>query len=476
MYRVEMYQTIKTLKEKGFSKRKISRELGIHRKTVNKILKKISRGQIGPSAISKEKILDKYKDLITGWIEQAQTSVLIHEYLKERHSVQVAYPTVVKYVRSLKHGEIYIPLLCEPGEEAQVDFGYLGRFYKGGKWVKVWCFEMVLSHSRYSYQEIVLDQGVSTFIGCHIHAFEYFGGVPCTVKIDNLKAGVITPSFYEPVIQEQYAEFLSHYGSLPITARINRGEDKGKVESGIKYIKNNFLKRIEHKDYERLQEDINLWRDNICNKRVHGTTRKIPSEVFGQVEKPVLKPLPLQRYEIYHIEERKACVYFHVMYQYNYYSVPYEYAGEKLLIKNNGALVKIYKDQLLIATHMQCDGKGEYITREEHKPPYKQRKSKEYYTEKINAIGINAKHFMEELEQIRPKHWHDMIRGIISLEKRYTREDIDRSCARAIAYGALSYQEVKAILEKGLYKQEEEQLSFPELGGYSHQLQIYDQL
>jgi transposase len=87
---------------------------------------------------------------------------------------------------------------------------------------------MVLSHSRYSYNEIVLNQSVSTFIRCHIHAFEYFGGVPEVIKIDNLKAGVITPSFYEPVIQYQYAEFLSHYGSSPVTARINRGQDKGK--------------------------------------------------------------------------------------------------------------------------------------------------------------------------------------------------------------------------------------------------------
>ena len=118
--------------------------------------------------------------------------------------------------------------------------------------VKVWVFSMVLSHSHHSYSEVVLDQSVSTFIRCHIHAFEFFGGVPATVKIDNLKAGVITPSFFEPVIQHQYATFLEHYGSSPITVRIGCDQDKGKIESSIKYIKNNFLKRIDHRDYYRL--------------------------------------------------------------------------------------------------------------------------------------------------------------------------------------------------------------------------------
>ena len=201
MYGVEMYHTVKTLLEKGKSQRYIAKTLGIHRRTIKRIKACIEKGKPGPEPIKKESLLDPYKDLINDLIELGKTSVLIHEYLTKNKNVQVAYPTVVKYVRSLKYKEVYIPLICEPGEESQADFGYLGRFKKDGKLVKVWVFSMVLSHSRYSYNETVLNQSVGTFIRCHIHAFEYFRGVPEVVKIDNLKAGVITPSFYEPVIQ-----------------------------------------------------------------------------------------------------------------------------------------------------------------------------------------------------------------------------------------------------------------------------------
>jgi transposase len=104
---------------------------------------------------------------------------------------------------------------------------------------------MVLSHSRYTYFQLVTTQKLSSFIECHYKAFEYFGGVPKTVKLDNLKAGVITPDFYEPLLQEQYAGFLAHYRSAPIACKVRRPEEKGKVESAIKYVKNNFLKTLE---------------------------------------------------------------------------------------------------------------------------------------------------------------------------------------------------------------------------------------
>jgi len=480
MYRVDMYYTIKTLSERGYSKRKISKELGIHRNTVNRILEQASVGKMEPEPIARSKLLDQYKEHIEELIERRKTAVLIHEDLTNKKSVKVAYPTVVKYVRELKRGEVYVPIITDPGQEAQVDFGYLGRFNKDGKMVKVWVFSMVLSHSRYSFSVIVLDQSVKTFIWCHILAFEFFGGVPAVVLLDNLKAGVISPSFFEPVIQHQYAAFLEHYGSAPITARIGRGQDKGKVESGIKYVKNNFLKRIDHRDYYRLQPDLDRWTKDICNQRIHGTTRKVPARIFESVEKKTLLPLPAERFTILNIEKRKANAYAHITYQYNYYSVPHQYAGKELVIQCSGSVVKIYWDNDQVAIHALHDGQGAYIIKEEHKPPYKQRKSREYYEERITAIGSNAILFMQELEQVKPRHWHEMLRGILSLEKQYDKQAIDLSCARALSYGAISYREVKNILEQQLYQMNLEEgpvsSEFMKLGGYGHDLSTYDKL
>jgi len=476
MYRVDMYYTVKTLLERGESQRSISKLLGIHRKTVKKIQSDIRKGILSPKPIEKEKLLTPYASQIKEWVEQGKSSVLIHEYLTHNKGVKVAYPTVVKFVRPFKKEEVYIPVHSDPGDEAQVDFGYLGRYFKDGKLIKTWVFCMVLGHSRHSYHEIVRDQTVGTFIGCHIHGFEYFGGAPATVKLDNLKAGVITPSFYEPVIQHQYASFLKHYNSSPVTARIKRGQDKGKVEQGVKYVKNNFLKRIDHKDYDQLCRDLSHWNDHVCNKRIHGTTRKVPEQEFMNVEKQHLSPLPAGRYEIFSIENRKANAYAHLSFRYNYYSVPHILAGEQLTLQFNDTILRIYAGEKLVTTHTIHCGKGQYITKEEHKPPYKQKKSREYYHDRVKDIGEHAVEFVSELEKIKPRHWHEMTNGIVQLARYHKKEHVNLSCKRALVYGAISYQEVKTILEKGLYQQPAEDVQMENLGGYAHSLNKYDNL
>jgi len=176
------------------------------------------------------------------------SAVLIYEKLAQEKNVDITYSGVKKYVRKLrgpKHP--YVPIVSPPGKEAQVDFGYAGYFTNGIKKVKVWIFCMRLSYSRYDYYELVTDQSILTFIRCHIKAFEYFGGVPEIVKIDNLKAGVLEANFYEPEIQHEYAFMLSYYGSCPIPCRIRKPEEKGKVESGIKYVKTISLKVLKLK-------------------------------------------------------------------------------------------------------------------------------------------------------------------------------------------------------------------------------------
>lgn len=163
--------TVKTLMDKGYSQRKISRELGISRKTVCKYMDQINTSGVIVPKITREKILDKYYELIKEWHDMDLTAVLIHEKLLKEKSLYVSYPSVSRYVRQFKDIETYVPLIAKPGEEGQVDFGYLGKFIKDGKTVKVWVFSMVLSYSRYSYNCLVTDQSVDSFIRCHMPNF-----------------------------------------------------------------------------------------------------------------------------------------------------------------------------------------------------------------------------------------------------------------------------------------------------------------
>jgi len=220
MYHIDMIYTIKTLINMGKSQRAIARELRISRNTVKKIIKKIQQEGVKEPLLEKAKKLDEYTQIIKTKLEEGKTARLIWQELLSEHGIEVSYPTVSRCVKGLKQSEVFIPLHSMPGEEAQVDYGYLGRFMKDGKLVKVWCFSMVLSHSRYAYYEIVTDQSVKSFITSHIHAFEFFGGVPQTVKIDNLKAAVLMSDFYQPVIQHQY-EYQRMINGILSLAHIN---------------------------------------------------------------------------------------------------------------------------------------------------------------------------------------------------------------------------------------------------------------
>ena len=168
MYGVVMHNTIKTLLERGKSQRSIARELKISRKVVRRVLTELE-AQSPPKGYHRDKKLDAYKEQIEVYLESKLTSTLIHQRLKNRHGLKVSYSSVRRFVAQLKKKETYVPLLTAPGEEAQVDFGYLGKFKRSdGRVVKVWVFNMLLSHSRLAYYEIVTDQSVATFIRCHI--------------------------------------------------------------------------------------------------------------------------------------------------------------------------------------------------------------------------------------------------------------------------------------------------------------------
>lgn len=477
MYQVGMYYTIKTLLSQGKSLRQISRELGVCRKTVYRIKTALDNGQEGPVLQVRTKVLDDHQQQIAEYYEDGLTAHLIHRRLTQEKGVIISYPSVARCVERLKKQEVYVPLQSAPGEEAQVDFGYMGTFQNHGKPVKVWVFSMILSHSRYAYYGLVTTQKISAFIECHYKAFEYFGGVPKTVKLDNLKSGVITPDFYEPVLQEQYAAFLAYYNCAPIACRVRRPQDKGKIESSIKYVKNNFLKNFRGSDYQKLIYELKAWNEQICNKRVHGTTRKDPREVFNSTEKQSLGALPAVRYQITDISSRKVSRLAHISYRYNYYSVPAQYAGMYVRIESNGTLLKIFYNRTRIAVHSISQDLGAYISLEEHKPEYKKSVSREEYHQRMAAIGPYASQMFVLLEKTVPTHWHAMTRGILHLKKSFDDDIINRACKRAIRFNALSYQHIKRICQSGLYRQDESlEVPVTYTEGYGHDLWVYDNL
>lgn len=280
---VPMRYSVDTMIKLGRTISYISRTLRIDRKTVRKIREEIKAngGAVIRPVIKKASMLDPYEEFIKDCLSNGLSGVLIHNKIQSEKGLNIAYSTVRDYIKKFKVSkEIYLPLILPAGSEIQVDFGYAGYLIKDDRKVKAWIFAATLSHSRYAYYELVTNQSVKTFMSCHINAFEFFGGAPKMVKIDNLRAGVLKANFYEPQIQKQYADMLLFYGCLPIVCDPYYPQEKGKVESGVKYAKNNFIKSLSTKDFYRVQSLLRDWVNNTCNTRIHGTTRKIPKEVF----------------------------------------------------------------------------------------------------------------------------------------------------------------------------------------------------
>jgi len=477
MYKVAMYNTIKTLLEHGKSLREISRELGMCRKTVSRIQKALLNGDSAPRQQSRSSGLEVFHEQIEHYLASGLSALLIHQKLIQQHGLTLSYSSVARYIGKFKRAECFVPLHSLPGEEAQVDFGYFGEFRRNGRGVKVWVFSMVLSHSRQSYYKVVTSQQVREFLDCHISAFEYFGGVPKMVELDNLRSGVTKVDLYEPTLQAQYAEFLSYYHCAGIACRPRRPTDKGKVESSIKYVRNNFLKAFESKSYEDLICGLRVWNDEICNKRVHGTTRRRPHYIFLESEKAALQPLPSRRFQIQDVSHRRVNRMGHVAYKQNYYSVPADYMGMNVRLESNGTILRIYDSSRQIAMHQLSDSIGMFVSLAAHRPREKRMVSKEEYREMMGQIGPNAYTLFDRLVEEVPTHWGKMTQGILALRKRFTLGQIERSCARALHFHAISYQQVKRICENAMYDlPREDVLTMGFSDEFQHELSYYDTL
>ncbi len=451
-----MQTTIMTLYRQGYSKTHIAEELHIDRKTVRKI---IQRYESGEEVITKKphpSMYDDYREYIEIQINKGLTLKRIYQDLQTKYQDIGSYSALRDYAKKLKGNEkkAYMVMQSLPGEEAQVDFGYIGTLKVNGKPKKAWIFVMSLSYSRYMYAEITLDQSVKTFINCHVNGLKYFGGVPETVKVDNLKAAVTEADFYEPVTQRTYAAFANHYDFLPIPCRVRTPTDKGKIEANVKYVKDNCFSGRDFSDLHEAQRFLEQWLSSTANVRIHGTTKQKPQDLFTTYEKEKLKPLP--QTDFIFSKSATAIVNYdcHICYSGNYYSVPYTYIGCTVDVIEVNNLLKVYFKGKEIAIHiLNTSTKGSHTTDKNHYPSSKNITAADLLTKyrvEMEAIGTGAAEFLKLYEKSEAQgQYHRVLAGIIALRKKYSDNIIDMACSRASYYGNVSYRTVKKICENG---------------------------
>jgi transposase len=458
MIGLAMYTTIITLHKQGQSQRKITKLVQVDRKTVRKIIKKYeSAGIEEPKPCIRGSQLSVWHGDIVEFLEKGLSYVRI---LEELHNLGYSgcYSSMRRYIIShhLKV-ETCIRFHTPAGEEAQVDFGDVGRRYDSrGKLRKAYIFNMRLSHSRLDYYEVVFDQKVATWLKCHINAFEFFGGVPEYVKLDNLKAGILKADYYEATYQREYKRLADHYGFNITPCRVAKPQEKGKVESGIKYVKNNFFAGREFTDYADMTKKLEYWLDRV-NTRIHGTTKKVPKSLFEEEEQDKLITLPKTSFDMSSWHIRKVAKDCHITLENNYYSVPSKYVGKEVGISLSPELLHIHFEEERISTHARSKGAGIFTTIASHYakgkrqcPGFKEYDEKlESRMEKIGPYGMEM---LQCLKIEYKNHWHKAVRGILSLKKTYSDEDINKALERGICYGVKTYVKIKGILTNNCHK------------------------
>jgi transposase len=332
----------------------IARELSIDERTVTRWLNadKFRQRELG----QRPSKLDPFKPTIIRWLEShPYTATQIYLRLRDELKFDGGITIIKDYVHHMRppRAPAFLTLAFAPGECAQVDWGQLGTVVIGNTTRRLSFFAMVLCYSRKLYVEFTVSETMEHFLACHQHAFEFFGGVPEKLMVDNLKSAVLRRALGQaPVFNPKYKDFADHYGFTIVACGVAKGNEKGRVENAVGYIKKNFLAGQTFTGFCQVNPAARLWLDTVANIRLHGTTKQQPAELFLK-EKPALKLLSLLPYDIGVIHSVRATSRFRVTLDTNTYSIPAEFASALLTMKVYPDHLCVYHQDKLIARHVR---------------------------------------------------------------------------------------------------------------------------
>jgi transposase len=402
----------------------------------------------------------------------------IFDRLRVEHAADFAgsYAQVKRMCRSIRRAhpvspeDVAIPVVTTPGDIAQVDFGYVGQLYDPTQRMlrKAWCFVMVLAHSRRMVVRVVFDQRAETWLALHVEAFAELGAVPRTIVPDNLKAAVIRAAFSArdstATLHRSYVDLARHYGFVVDPTPPRSPEKKGRVESGVKYVKRNFFKARNGQNVDDVRRELQRWSDTIANERIHGTTGQKPSVLFEADERDAMLPLPETRFELSSWRKTTVRDDAHAYDGLRGYSVPFRLVGRAVWLNLRETSVRVFDDFELVATHDRARGAGR-TTLESHLPEGRRdlrHRSREHWEERAAAIGPETAYLIEEVfDSDTALSQLPAVQQIVLLLERLPPERANAISRRASFYGATKPAAIERILDKGLDREPLPTLAHP---------------
>ena len=379
----------------------IARQLRIDPKTVRKALAS-ERVPIVVRLRKSPTLLSAY----TGYLQERlkayphlPATVLFQELQKQGYlgSLRILQDYLKGIRRQTK--EVFLRIETPPGEQGQCDWANCGTVKIGRVLRKLSAFVMVLSYSRLLYVEFTLSQCLEDFIQCHINAFQFFGGVPKKILYDNLKAVVLARLGADIRFNPAFMEFAGVYGFEPAPCNVARGNEKGKVENGIYYLRVNFMPgRVLR--WPEVNAQAHTWLAETANVRKHRTTGERPDVVFGKTEKPFLSPLPTRPFDATLTRAVRSSHQALIRFEGNFYSVPHAYAYKTLILKATPTHVRMVSETTEVAIHPRSFDRGIVVENPQHYEGILSTKRKHFgliLTKRFRELGPLANTFMEGL-------------------------------------------------------------------------------
>jgi transposase len=398
--------------------------------------------------------------------EMKRPHVTLHllwlEY-RESHSDGYGYTQFCNYYRRARaKADVVLRQEHRAGEKLFTD--YAGDQLhltdrRTGELTPVAIFVAVLGASNYTFAEATADMTLASWIGSHVRALEFFGGVPHIIVPDNTRCAVTRPDRYEPELNPSFAEMAAHYSTAIIPARVAKPRDKAKCESAVLVVERWILAALRNRTFfclAEMNDAIGELLDRL-NARKFKAVNATRAELFETLDKPVLAPLPAMRYSFGEWRTAKVNIDYHIAVAKHLYSVPYQLVGEQLDVRLTATTIEVFHKHRRVASHIRSYREGGATTNPEHMPASHRRYLEWKPSRIINwakRTGPAAAALVEKILESRP-HPEMGFRsclGIIRLGKEFGTQRVEAACARALAARAYSYKSVKSILANGLDK------------------------
>lgn len=414
-----------------------------------------------PESAGQRSRCEPFRAVILTKLEQGLSAQRIWQDLRSEQGFSDSYQSVQRFVRKLLSATPlpFRRMECDPGDEAQVDFGRAAPVESPGTpRRRPHAFRIILSYSRKGYSEAVPRQTTEHFIRALENAFWHFGGVPKTLVIDNLKAAVTHADWFDPDLNPKIQAFCQHYGTVLLPTKPRMPRHKGKVERGVGYLQDNGLKGRTFDSLAAQNRFLAEWETGVADTRLHGTTRQQVGKLFTEVEQPILLPLPVTRFPFFQEGERIVNRDGHVEVAKAYYSAPPEFVGRKVWVRWDGRVVRVFDRQLQqIAIHAQREP-GRFATDPQHIAPAKRsgmERGTAWWLKKAQAIGGEAGRWAETVLQQRGIPAVRVVMGLVSLAQRHRDTAIEQACRIARSHAAYRLRDVRNLLKRQAPPQEQ---------------------